>query len=218
LYQGIEKGDRLKSILQCIVFAAAIGSASAQVTIVQVTSGTGIAGAYFGESFTTPAGGAWNHITFNFYATAASGSTPASTPAAAGTAFLLTQEYLGTPAALSSSTPGFLAQSISNAGGVYTFPPSVVLNPNTQYWVYENALMIATGNGSAGTPAQFAYFSSTATSNFVTFGGTQVANFLVAGNGGVAATPLPSSLLLTVLGVGCLALFQARRKGFRLAR
>src|SRR5262249_55769300 len=151
---NIEKGDTLKRVLQCIIFAAAVGSASAQVTIVQVTSGTGIANEYFGQAFTTPAGGAWNHITFNFYATPASGTTPASTPVAAGTAFLLTQEYLGTPAALSSSTPGFLAQSISNAGGVYTFPPAVVLNPNTQYWVYENASLITSGTDTGGTPAQ----------------------------------------------------------------
>jgi len=101
-----------------------------------VTSGADstVVPTYCGQSFTTPSGGPWHNITFNFYSTPAGGATPASTPAAAGTAFLLTQEYLGTPAALSSSTPGYLAQSISISGGVYVFPSSLALSPGTKYW------------------------------------------------------------------------------------
>jgi hypothetical protein len=205
----------LKSILQCLVFALAVGSASAQVTIVQFTTGTepGSGPFYIGESFTTAGGGPWNNISFTFYGTPAVGSTPASNPIGAGTAFLLTEQYLGTPAALSSSTPGFLAQSVSNAGGVYTFPAGITLNSNTQYWVYENALIVISGNGTAGIPSQFLYFSATSTANFVTGGGTEVTNFRVAGDpAGVSTTPIPPSILLTGLGVGTAALIQARRR------
>src|ERR1017187_1218375 len=119
--------------LLSIIFATTASLASAGV-IVQQTAGLGSATEFFGESFTTPSGGPWGSITFNFYS-----DVPAATPAAAGNAFLLTQEYLGTPSALTSSTPGFLAASVSISGGVYIFNPSVVINPATQYWVYENA-------------------------------------------------------------------------------
>jgi hypothetical protein len=204
----------VKSILQGLVFAVAVGSASAQVTIVQVNNqiGTSVVSVYWGESFTTPAGGPWNNITFNFYATPAVGSTPASSPTAAGTAFLLTQEYLGTPAALSSATPGFLAQSVSNAGGVYTFPAAITLSSSTKYWVYENALLTITGNGIGGIPSQFLYFTASSTTNFNNGGGTQLANFLVAGDPAVPTTPIPPSILLTAIGVGILGLFEARRR------
>jgi hypothetical protein len=78
-------------------------------------------------------------------------TTPASTPAAAGAAFLLTQEYPGTPDALTPSTAGFLATSLSNLGGVYSFAPGVTLNPGTKYWVYGNASITASGEWWVGT-------------------------------------------------------------------
>jgi hypothetical protein len=199
----------VKSILLALVVA--MDCASAQVNIVSNTSEPATSNpGFYGESFTTPAGGPWNHITFNFYATPSVGSTPASNPSAVGTAFLLTQQYLGTPAALSSSTPGFLAQSTSNAGGVYTFPPTVTLNPNTEYWVYENASMTVTGFPFAGGPSESQYSSTSSTTDYVM---GALDNFLVAGDPvGVAATPIPSSILLTALGVGILGLIEARRR------
>ncbi len=106
---------------------------------------------YFGATFTTPCGGPWNNITFSFYGTPASGGAPASAPEAAGTAFLLTQAYTGSPSGLSSSTPGYVASSVSGSGGVYVFPPTVVLNPNTQYWVFENGQLSAISY-QAGSP------------------------------------------------------------------
>jgi hypothetical protein len=75
-------------------------------TITEYTAADGATiSARFGQSLMTPSGGPWHDLTFNFFT-----DVPPTTPTAAGTAFLLTQEYLGTPAALSSSTPGFLAQ------------------------------------------------------------------------------------------------------------
>jgi len=201
----------LKHSLLWIVLAATVSPAPAQI-ILQVTSGQGTAIAFFGQSFTTPAGGPWSEITFNFYATPATGTTPASTPVAAGTAFLLTQEYLGTPAALSTSTPGFLAQSIGVFGGVYAFPPSVVLNPGTEYWIYENASMTITGNDTGGSPAGAAYFAATSNTNFsLGVGPEEIANYRL-GADEFGLTPVPPSILLTAAALLCVGLYQARRR------
>jgi hypothetical protein len=199
-----------------MAFAAtlSVSIASAQ-TIVQVTSGTATSTQFFGESFTTPSGGPWNNITFNFYATPAVGVTPASTPTAVGNAFLLTQQYLGTPAALSASTPGFVAESTSIAGGMYIFAAGVTLSPNTQYWIYENADMLTSGSGTGGAAAASAYFAPTATSNFNTGLGTEISNFLVAGTANLPTTPVPPSFLLTMAGLGCMGLYQAIRRARR---
>ena len=186
-------------------------------TILQVTYGTGTSEpSYFGQSFTMPSGGTWNNITFNFYSTPAGPATPASTPAAAGTAFLLTEEYLGTPAALSSSTPGYLAQSTSISGGMYIFPPGVVLSPGTKYWIYENGSMITTGSGTGGSPAGAAYFANTATSNFDPSGGGQVTNYNLS-SGALSVTAVPPSFPLTVVGLLCVGLYLTRRRLVRQA-
>jgi hypothetical protein len=89
-------------------------SISQAAVIDQYLNGTVVAVAVFGESFTTPSGGPWSGIQFNFYS-----DVPPTAPAATGDAFLLTQEYLGTPSAHGSSTPGFLAESTGISGGKY---------------------------------------------------------------------------------------------------
>src|SRR5438876_287002 len=89
-----------------------------------------------GQSLTTPLGGPWRDIAFNFFS-----DLTATTPAAEGTLFLLTQEYLGSPDALDSSTPGYLAQSAQITGGIYGFDSAVILQPGTQYFFYANAAM-----------------------------------------------------------------------------
>jgi hypothetical protein len=83
------------------------------------------------QSLVTPAGGPWHNIAINFT------EVPATTPTAPGTAFLLNQEYLGPPANLGSSTPGYLAASTGIVAGQYDFAPGVTVQPNTTYWVYE---------------------------------------------------------------------------------
>ena len=188
---------------------AACASLAPAQTIIQVTSGIGHQTAYFGQKFTTPSGGPWSNITFNFYATSAIGSTPASTPIAAGTAFLLTQEYLGTPAALSSSTPGFLAQSTGIYGGIYVFPSGIALNPGTNYWLYVNALISISGGSPAGGPVGATYVASTATSNFFAIEG--VANFNL-GSGALNVAPVPPTLPLTAVALLCVGLYVARRR------
>lgn len=131
--------------------------------------------AEFGESFTTPTGGPWDALTFNFFADA-----PAVTPEASGTAFLLSQEYLGTPGNLSSSTPGYIAESDSISGGVYLFAPGVTINANTEYWVYDTAPVEITGTTvGVGTPGEHAYGSNG--NDFVSLPGS-IANFTVSGS------------------------------------
>jgi hypothetical protein len=176
----------MKTLLTIALYGVMAVSAHA-VPIVQYLNGTfSYAGGFTeGESFTTPGGGPWNSISFNFYS-----NIPATTPAAQGTAFLLSMAYAGTPAALSNATPGFIASSISNAGGIYTFDSSVILQPNTQYWIFSNTAFGISGSTTAGTAAQSLY-----TSNGGAFAsnGLQVANFTL---NGALATPEPSSWVL----------------------
>lgn len=129
---------------------------------------------YVGQSFTTVSAGPVSNIAFNFFS-----DVPATTPYAIGTGFLLSMEYTGTPANLSSSTPGFLGQAAA-AGGFYTFDPSLTLLAGTQYFFYENALVpqgaISGGNFYAGGQG---YVASSENDSFFGFGNSH--NFRVTG-------------------------------------
>jgi hypothetical protein len=181
------------------------------VVIVQNLGGTATSGVAFqGQSFTTPSGGPWDDITFNFFS-----DVPPTTPEAAGSAFLLSQQYSGTVANLSSSAPGFLGESTGITGGKYVFPTSLVLDPNVQYWVYENAAFSVTG-GNTITGGQ-GYFAQNASFGFNP--GTGVSNnFTVSGD--VASTvPEPSTwamILAGFVGLG-FAAFRRSTKGGRVA-
>ncbi|MFH1919975.1 MAG: PEP-CTERM sorting domain-containing protein [Planctomycetota bacterium] len=59
-------------------------------------------------------------------------------PRAAGTLFIFDQEYLGPTSFLSSSAPGFIAQSQGVTDNRYVFDPNVTLNGNTQYFLYSD--------------------------------------------------------------------------------
>src|SRR5262245_59696837 len=93
-------------------------------TIATHTDGNDVFKYIPGQSFTTPAGGPWNHITFNFF-------TPTGTATAGGTLYIFTSPYTGTPEDLSSSTT-YLAKSTGVSNGAYMFDPTTVtLQPNT---------------------------------------------------------------------------------------
>jgi len=127
-----------------VAFFVMLGVATAApIVIQQNTTGaeaTVLTGFSDGQSATTPTGGPWNDIGFNFArCLEPSGTSCLSTanpPFALGGLYLLTQIYDGTPAGLSTATPGFLARTTTIAGGVWTFDPRVTLNSSTQYFFY----------------------------------------------------------------------------------
>jgi hypothetical protein len=86
------------------------------------------------------------------------------------------------------------------SSGKYIFSPSVVLNPGTEYWLYEDVVTSISGSGTGGGPGGQAYFANDPSSNFTTLGGGQITNFTLTGS-----VPEPSSMLLlgsAVLGIG----------------
>jgi len=181
----------------CALGLALTTHVAAAATIASYTAGMDPPSNSFewGESFTTPGGGPWNGLQFIFYADA-----PPTTPDAGGIAYLLSSEYLGTPGNLSSSTPGFIAQSTGISANMYVFNPSVTLNANTEYWVYETAALNITGTSvGAGTPGEHAYGSNG--NNFVSLPAA-VANFTLSGSL-APAVPEPSTIAL--MGIALVA-------------
>jgi hypothetical protein len=187
--------------------------ASAQ-TIVQNVGGDGSndSDQWRGQSFTTPAGGPWNNIRFNQFAA----DNPAVTPFAVGTGYLLSQEYLGTPAGLSNAVPGFLAQSTGIVGGAWMFPSALTLQPNTEYWFYgadqipEGAT--AGGNNAPGSTGYSTTDSGTPFEGYHNLPGDM--NYRVSGTviGVAAAAPEPGTLAMLGAGVGIAGLMARRRR------
>jgi hypothetical protein len=117
-------------------------------------SNYGLVQNYWGEAFVTNAGVGFNNLRFNFFSDLAD-----SNPTAVGTGFLLTQEFLGNPSALSNSTPGYVASAASNsAQQYYVFNPSFTIAANTQYYFYSNATFIDSGGD--GNAQFYDYFSN----------------------------------------------------------
>lgn len=197
----------MKKLALCL-----LASALAQITvpmaradvIVQNTGGSGMAPSlYIGESFLTPSQFQYYHVTFNFYS-----NVPPTTPAAAGTAFLLSQPYAGTPANLSASTPGYLTASSVASSGLYTFDPSFVLLSNTEYYLYTNATL-ATSGGNTVANAQV-YAATGANTNFAP-SGTAAANFSLNG----MQVPEPSTWAMLGMGVAGAGVATLRRRRVR---
>jgi hypothetical protein len=164
-------------------------------TIVLNSGGTGIAMGFPGQSVTTPGGGPWNNLLLNWF----SGTAPV--PLAAGTLFLLTQEYLGLPGGLSSATPGFVASTATISAFVWSFDPGVTIQSNTQYFFYSDAPILSSGTGAdvyGGGNSYFAFVAGQQT--FMSFGGVD-ANFHLQGTPTAAAVPEPGTFVLLGLGI-----------------
>lgn len=183
----------------CLVTVAA-GRAEAGLLVEYTGGGSSGALGYFGESVTTPIGGPFDHITFNYFS-----DVPATTPLAAGDLFILTQAYSGTPNNLSSSTPGFLAESTGISGGIYQFATSLTLQSSTQYFFYVDTPVAATFGNPGGYAGGIWYLSTNGLSSYGPINSGDV-NFRLSGTAVGAAVPEPSSALSALGGaVGLLA-------------
>ncbi len=191
--RSIDGSMRDISVMICCLAIGLLTCAPATAGVIEsVTSGTGFTtdNFYVGQSFTTPVGGPWSSITFNFF----SDANPAVTPYAIGTAYLFNQVFTGTPATLSSGGPGFIAADTSIVGNEYVFGPSVILQPNTQYFIYSDALfLISSVSGAAGGTALYA--AAYTNSSFIQEPDTP--NFALGGT----AVPEPGGFSLVSIGV-----------------
>ena len=107
-----------------LAFAALAAALPARATtLADYTAGTTDSGGDFGLAFTTPSGGPWDEITFNFFA------VDGTTLVAAGTAYLFTSAYTGSPTGLSSAS--YLAASTGVSSNVYDFSATFTLQPGT---------------------------------------------------------------------------------------
>ena len=185
--------------------AALLGSVANAGVITSYTAGLAPANSLFvGQSVTTPSGGPWNQLSFNFFSDTSGGTTPSGS----GTVFLLSSAYAGTPANLSSGTTDFLAQSLAAVSGVYSFGASVTLQPGTQYFFYTDTQIQVSGSSNdqyAGGTAYISGGSSTAYSSF-----PADANFSLSGT--VTAVPEPGTFVLLSFGLAAVGVKRYKSK------
>ena len=179
-----------------LIVLALCASSLPAVTILQFSGGTIASSGEFGLQLTTPAGGPWDAITFSFF----SDSTD-TTASAAGTAYIFSSQYSGTPGGLSSA--GALATGAASSGA-YVFSPSFTLQSSTTYYLYEDTSITVDENQSGG-----AFFGSGGSTPFATtFKGPL--NFRLSGS--TVPEPASLSLLLTGIGFGSLGVLACRRR------
>jgi hypothetical protein len=188
-------------MLACL--GALVGQAS--TIIVEETAGTGTAALTLAQSFTTPSGGPWDDIAFNFFS-----NVPATTPVAGGTAILTSFFSLNVGTDIVDNIPvhgGFiLARTSTVVGGQWVFDPSLILQPNTQYVLYEDTqLMTSGGAGLAG--AQIYYIPSILEQGFIPDSIADSANFAVTGD---VVTPEPATFWLLASALFGIALLRLR--------
>lgn len=175
--------------------------------IVENTAGTSVTafGGIFGHSFTTPTGGPWVNIRFNFI----NGSDNA---VAAGGLYALSQQYSGTPNSLSTSTTGFLGFTNVISAGQWQFS-GLTLNPGTQYFFYMDNFTTETLKFSLTNPytGGLGYNAVGPTTNYLTIGPNFDLNFTVQGD--IVAVPEPSSLVFLSLIAGGCGLCRWRTRG-----
>jgi hypothetical protein len=187
------------SLFATAVFCAGSLAAHAS-TLATVTGGTGQAAqVYQGQSFTVAGSGTYDDITFNFY-------DLSGNPTAAGTGYLFSSSYSGTPNGLSTATANLLGTATSG-GGEYTFAPALTLQAGATYYFYEDAAITLSG----GNPGPLTFYTYSPTMVYFD-NGTGASNFLVTGQQPTSVTPEPSSLALLL--TGALSMAGAVRRRF----
>lgn len=182
-----------------------LSTAAQAVVISSQLGGTGFAtNVYYGQGIATPSGGPWHDIRFSFDSQPDAGTTNY----AEGDLFILSTEYLGTPAGLSAATTGFVGQSTGIAGGMWTFASSVTLLANTTYYFVmgDRSPEIATTiYGEFNNNAPGLSVSSGADVNYA--GNNSDFDHILEGN----VVPEPATLVMLGLGLALLG-FNTRRK------
>jgi hypothetical protein len=193
------------SAMLAVALFTVTSRADAAVLVTNVANtGASFGDVFAAQSFTTPAGGPFDDIVFNFY------FNNVATPEAPGTLFLLSQSFSGSPNELSTATPGYL-DSAAGANGTYAFNLGTTLQASTQYFVYENGSVATFSYNNPSDYAGGAFLVaplSGNTSYFSAFSPAQLSSdFTLAGN--PVAAPEPTTIWL--LGAGSIALGLLRR-------
>ena len=184
-----------------VVFAATTVSGA---VLAESTATGGVASIFWGQSFTVVGGGSFTNLVANFFT-----DSPAASPLAAGTGFLLSAAYTGAPGSLSSSTPGYLGQAVG-AGGFYSFGSSVTLLSGTQYFLFSNTMMAASGDVGSPYAGGSAYGGS---GQFPTFSPSpdQDLAFRISGTAASSTPDGGSTLALLGLALGAVAVVRRKR-------
>ncbi len=209
-YKKTTKVRTFSTIAFCAVSASCICTPALSTTIVGNSSSTlPLDGGYYGQSFTTAAGNSYDTLSFGWL------GSNGTTKLADGNLFLLTQEYSSSPARLSSSTSGFVAQSTGISNNEYIFNPSVTIAPLTKYWVYMGSAGIVSGVGFstsdtfAGGNLYYQEFSASLNYNNFTAGD---ANFVLSGNAVTASTSVPEPFTIVGTLIGGTVALRMRKK------
>lgn len=136
---------------------------------------------YLGQTVVAPDGGPFDDISFSFLSS--------GTPVAAGTIYLFTSPYGGTPQGLSSAS--YVATATAS-GSAYTFASSVKLQGDTDYYLYTNSVVPDVTEGGAAPQAAYSDAGDAAFSGLI-FSGI---DFELDGT----STSVPEPPALSVLG------------------